>query len=323
MSRNADGTPKTAEQMEINPSDEFVEADKLAWMEDDNPDNSNAAATGGDGEDDETVGVKSVPVAAHVKLKHKLKGKLTEQDALIQSLREENEQLKKQQPVTVPSAPINPPKRPRSADFGTDAEYEDAMDEYEEKHREYITQVALLNTAQNTKVEERERAVEQAVDDHYTRAEKLVKENNINPEVFKQTDITVKSMIESVMPKAGEKVFSQLVSNLGEGSEKTMFYLGRNKVAQLEFRSRLADDPTGIKAAIYLGTISERVSGAKNQTSQSPAPATQLQGDTESSVKGAALYRKWADAHGKSNTQLAYNLKKEARAKGIDTSKWR
>ena len=284
------------------------EEDGLSWMADE-PD-------GGSDEVDESG--NSVPVATHVKVKHKLKAKLGEKDELIATLREENEQLKVQ-----PVAPmeLNPPKRPRTSDFGTDDEFETAMDAYEDQNREYMTKFATHNTVQTQKVQQQEEATTQAVDDHYTRAETLVQENSINPEVYKKTDLLVKSIIESVMPKAGEQVFNHLVSLVGEGSEKTMFFLGRNKAAQHEFHSLLAQDTTGLKAALYLGRITERIGGAKNQTSRSPKPATNLQGDVKNSAQGSALYRKWQNASGK-DPQKAYNLKKEAKAKGIDTSNW-
>jgi len=284
------------------------EEDGLSWMADES-----------DGDSDEDDEKKGVPVATHVRVKHKLKGKINEQDALIAQLREENQQLA-QQPVA-PMA-LNPPKRPRNSDFGTDDEFETAMDAYDDQNREYMAQFASHNTVQTQKVQQQESETNKAVDDHYERAEKLVQENSINPEVFKQTDTMVKSIIESVMPKAGEQIFNHLVTLVGEGSEKTMFYLGRNKAAQNEFHRLLAQDNSGLKAALYLGRITERIGGAKNQSSRSPKPATQLQGDVSNTVKGGALYRKYAQVSGK-DPQRAYNLKKEAKAKGIDTSQWR
>jgi hypothetical protein len=307
---NEETLPEEKLDQELNDQlgDDVDEEDGLSWMADES-----------DGDSDEVdESGNSVPVATHVKVKHKLKAKIGEKDELIATLREENEQLKVQ-----PVAPmeLNPPKRPRASDFGTDDEFETAMDSYEDQNREFMTKAASHNTVQTQKVQQQENETTQAVDDHYTRAETLVQENSINPDVFKKTDLMVKSIIESVMPKAGEQVFNHLVSLVGDGSEKTMFFLGRNKAAQHEFHSLLAQDKTGLKAALYLGRITERIGGAKNQSSRSPKPATNLQGDVKTSAQGSALYRKWANASGK-DPQKAYNLKKEAKAKGIDTSSW-
>jgi hypothetical protein len=284
------------------------EEDGLSWMTDEHDDSS---------QEEESTG--GVPVKTHIKVKNKLRAKLGEKDELIEELKGQVEQLSQQS-----SAPmdLNPPKRPRAKDFGSDDEFEDALDSYEEENRSYLANFASHNTVQTQKVQQLEQATTKAVDDHYTRAEKLVEENSINPEVFQKTDLMVKSIIESVMPKAGEKVFNHLVSLLGEGSEKTMFYVGRNKGAQAEFHSLLAQDKTGLKAALYLGRITEKISGAKQQSSRSPAPAANLQGNTNPNAKGGALYRKWSAATGK-NPQQAYNLKKEAKAAGVDTSTWR
>ena len=302
---------KLDQELDDQLQDGTEEEDGLSWMADESD---------GDSDDEDDVDGKGVPVATHVKVKHKLKAKLGEKDELIAELKGKVAQLSTQQPVA--PMELNPPKRPRSSDFGTDDEFETAMDSYEDQNREYMAQFASHNTVQTQKVQRQEEETTKAVDDHYTRAEKLVQENSINPDVFQKTDLMVKSIIESVLPKAGEQVFNHLVTLVGEGSEKTMFYLGRNKAAQHEFHSLLAQDKTGLKAALYLGRITERIGGAKNQSSRSPKPATNLQGDVNQSPKGNALYRKWQNASGK-DPQKAYNLKKEAKAKGIDTSQWR
>lgn len=308
------------------------------WLQEETPESSEqgGAEEGGSDDDfnfdddDDDPGKKpddkqggSVPVGKHIATKHKLKAKLEEKDEELEKLRKENELLKSgAAPVQQQKLQLNPPKRPRASDFGTDEEYEDALDKYEEQKLEYQIQFSTQNQTQTQKLQQRRQEVEQAVDNHYDRAEKLVQKHSINPEVYHQADKNVKTIIDKVHPKKGEAIFNELVNLVGEGSEIAMFHIGRNKQAAADFENIMRSDPTGLKAAIYLGRIVERSNGAKTQSSRAPAPAAQLKGDQSVTPKGANARRKWQAAHDKGDTQAAFNIKKAARAQGIDTSKW-
>jgi hypothetical protein len=300
------------EKPEPKLDDDGNEIQPPAWMAEDGDDGT---PPGSDGKDGSTV-----PLSALIKTKQKLKGKIGDQNEELEALRTENAQLKQSQQVASPTAV---PKRPRHKDFDDDDKYEDAMDKYEEEKLNYSTNFVAKNTKQTQQLEDQQTAQTAAVDAHYERAEKLVAEHSISPEVFQKTDIVVKEIIESVMPKQGEAVFNHLVSVVGEGSEKTMFFIGRNKAAQAEFHSLLAKDKSGLQAALYLGRIAEKVNGPQSLTSRAPAPAAQLKGDNVTNAKDAALQKKWAAAHNKGNSQEAYDLKKQARKAGIDTKAWR
>ncbi|NTU49508.1 MAG: hypothetical protein HGA87_01195 [Desulfobulbaceae bacterium] len=269
-------------------------------------------------EKEETV--ESAPVSALVKLKRKLKGKIEDRDDEIAQLKAQLEELKR--PPQTASSVIQPPKRPRNLDFNTDEEYEEAMDRYEEAKLIYQTNFIGQNQDQIKRVQQRNQTVEQNVEKHYERAAKLVESTGIKPEIYQHADAAVKQVINAVQPGKGELIFNELVDMVGEGSEKTFFYIGRNKQAQNEFLSLLTEDPTGLKASIYLGRITERISGAKNQSSRAPAPSAQLRGDDASNSKGSALKRKYEQAQSRNNPQEAYNLKKQAKKQGLDTSKW-
>ena len=314
-------TGQEKELEEVETTEEVEESGEAPfWLEEDEPESSESEEVEGEETDEEDTGSKGVPVSKHVSVKKKLKAKLGEQNEELERLRQENQKLKagSQKPTNLAA-----PKRPRIADFGTDDEYEAALDAYEESKLEYQTQYVSKTHEQTQKLQQRKRQIEEAVDSHYDRADKVVQKHSINPDVYRQADLNVKSIIESLNPNNGEMIFNELVSTVGEGSEIAMFHIGRNKAASMEFENILRSDPSGLKAAVYLGRIAERSSGTKSKTSRAPKPAAQIRGDEAVSAKSSAAQRKWSDAHKKGNTQDAYNLKKAARAQGIDTSIWR
>ncbi len=270
--------------------------------------------------DDETPTGDTVPVAAHVKTKRKLKSKLSDRDSEIEQLRAENEALKKPQQ----QAPLARPKRPRTTDFDDQDKYEEAMDVYEDAVMAYQTNFVAANASHTQQQVDHMRNVDKGVDAHYDRAAVLVTEQNIDPDVFRKADETVKGIIEAVLPRKGEIVFNELVSMLGEGSEKAMIYVGTNKNAKNEFHSLLNSDKTGIKAAMYLGRISERINSLGSKTSQARKPAKVLKGGTGGSAgrTASAFQKKYAEAHKAKRSQEAFNIKREAKAAGVDTSKW-
>lgn len=261
------------------------------------------------------------PVSALVKLKRKLKGKIGEQTSEIEQLKAKIEALERQVPQTATT--VTAPKRPRSIDFDTDEDYENALDKYEEEKLQYQMQHISTTQKQAETVDQRIRAIAEGVDKHYDRAAKLIVEYGIKPEVYQYADAKVKSIIDSVLPGQGESVFNALVEKLGEGSEKIFFHIGRIQAAQDTFLSKLHSDPSGISLALYLGELKKEIKGTKNQLSKAPAPSAQLRGDDVSTAKGSALKRKYEEASKKGNAQEAYNLKKEARKAGLDTSTWR
>jgi hypothetical protein len=166
-------------------------------------------------------------------------------------------------------------------------------------------------------------ARDKAVDEHYERVDKLLTDSGISPEVYKAADQKVREAVESLMPKQGDLVVDQMIAHLGEGSDKVMYYLGRNKGALGEFERLLIKDPSGIRAAVFLGTQKERLSGTpKKMKSAASPPANEIKGDANTGTKGKAFKKRYDAAHEKNNMQAAYNAKKEAKAAGVDTKEW-
>lgn len=268
--------------------------------------------------DEDENGTDQVPLAKHLGTKNKLRGQIGERDEEIERLKEENQQLKS----SAKPIPIEPVNRPRITDFDSDEEYESAMDAWETQKSESQLSTFEQRKQHQEQVNRLKRDVDESVTNHYTRAEKLIKDHSISPEVYKQADQAVRKAIASVIPKNADAVVDALINVIGEGSEKTMFHLGRNKPALNNLRSLLVDDPTGLKASAYLGGLTKEIKGTTKRKSQAPAPSAQVNGDGNVTKSGAADKRKYDKAHKSGNIQQAYNIAKAARGAGIDTSKW-
>jgi len=125
-----------------------------------------------------------------------------------------------------------------------------------------------------------------------------------------------------VNPNLGDIIVDQVISILGEGSEKVLYFLGRNKAALAKFQNLLMTDKSGMKAAVYLGQEKQRLTNPIKQRSSAPAPVTNIKGDEPLSGAAGRFKKKYDAAHKKGDNQAAYNAKKEARAAKIDTSTW-
>jgi len=272
-------------------------------------------------EDDQDVDPsKQVPVAKFVGLKKKLRGKIGERDTEISALKAEVENLKASvRPAVTPDTI----KRPQAVDFETDEAYEVALDEYIDKRMDSKLDGRLTSQEQHTQQQEAQLNLNRHVDAHYTRAEKLLTETGIQPDTFKDADVTVRQAVEAIRPNFGDAIVDQIISNIGEGSEKVMYFLGRNANALTKFQGLLSSDPSGIQAAVFLGQEKQRLTNTKiNQPSNAPAPGKNVKGDAVISANERALKKTYDEAHGKSNIQAAYNVKKKARAAGVDVASW-
>ena len=123
------------------------------------------------------------------------------------------------------------------------------------------------------------------------------------------------------MPGKGSAVVDVLISRIGEGSEKVSYYIGRNETARAKFQALMMEDPTGIKASIFLGEQKARLTGAinKQKTSKAPAPAPDVTGGRVAVDGGAELKKKYDSAK---TIQEQLDARRAARKAGIDVSKW-
>lgn len=170
---------------------------------------------------------------------------------------------------------------------------------------------------------EQQRNIETSVDQHYERAAKLAEASGITPELYQAADRNVREAVEAVFPNGGgEHITNALIANLGDGSEKVLYHLGVNQARRTELQKLLREDQTGLRASIYLGKLSAELTNPARKTSNAPKPATQIQGDRQTTEAGRALHQKYKDAHKAGNVQKAITLKREAKAAGVDTREW-
>jgi len=274
--------------------------------------------------DEETPGKEgddSEPVkpVKHLKAKKRLQGKISEQDSEIDKLRAELEAVKNGR--VQQEQPPTQNKRPRMEDFETDDDYYAAKDRFEDIAAEG-RQVRIENQRKQTEaVETHKTKLEESLEAHYDRADELLKESGMSPEVYKAADNAVRSAVETIRPNGGDSVVDLFISGMGKGSEKVMGYLGRNKVALAKFQNLLSKDPTGIKAAVYLGEQKKRLSKQQtNQTTQARPPVTQLKdGGTATPSKHKKAYD---EAVKKGDVSAMFKHKGAAKKAGADVKKW-
>jgi hypothetical protein len=146
--------------------------------------------------------------------------------------------------------------------------------------------------------------------------------SGITPDAFKASDQKIREAVESIRPKQGDGIVDQFISRLGEGSEKVMFRLGRSKALLGEFIGLLANDPSGLDAATFLGEQKVILLNTGKRKSGAPVPDTQLNGDETAGQKEKILKKRYQEAHKKGNGQEAWNAKRQAKAAGVNTSGW-
>ena len=271
---------------------------------------------------------QSVPVQTLISVRRKLKGRVSERDGEIERLRSEIETLKagtpRQAPVTDTPAPAAPP-RPRRDDFYSaadpDAAYEAALEQWHDKRLDQRLNHIQQSHQQQQQQSQQQQSMQRALDQHVDRAAAIIAEGHLSAEEWTDADDYVRRSVDSVRPGEGDIVVDNFISRLGKGSEKVMIALSRNQTFMEEFRQNLRDDPTGLSAMSYLGSLKARfeVAAKSPRSSRAPKPGTQLQGDSKT---GGSEQRAYNAAHKAGDRQKAINIKMAAKRRGVDTSTW-
>ena len=266
---------------------------------------------------------KLVSVKKHIKMKQKLKKRASDKEEENKRLKEKIDALEAQIQAT---APVTKEKlvRPNADDFETDEEYQAAVKEYEEKLVDARMDARDERKAARVKREAYIAKRDAAVDEHYDRAAKLIKDSNIDLEIYKNAEDKVRNSIAKVLPKPemADAMIDHLISMMGDGSEKVLYFIGRNSKVLGGLIDAVESDLTGITASMYLGRQLEKVAGTKNRVSRARKPAKDAKGDSKTNQAGASWRRKYEAAHKSGDNQKAFDLKREARKSGIDTGAW-
>jgi len=248
--------------------------------------------------------------------KKKLKAKVGKQDEEIDSLKAEIEQLKQGKPAEQQAPTVKP--LPKLADFDFNEEqYAQAVATWHDENLSAKLEAKATSQNQTQQQAQQKKEIEVAVDSHYQRAEKLVKESNIEPELYQASDLAVRTAIESVAPGQGDHLTDTIIATLGVGSEKVMYYLGRNKAALEKVKSLGLTSTPGLM--VYLGELKAKVSAPKSRVSKAPAPGTQIKGDANESTSETGFKKKYNKAK---SVQEKLDIKFAAKKAKIDTRSW-
>ena len=308
--RNISAMNETAEKTEVEPGETII---------DDNIDNDDLEVETPEleewqkpveNEDDEY----KVDGKLHQDMKSKLKGRVSDRDKTIERLRNERDELKKKPPETKVL------KRPVLDDFETDELHQEAMAKYDNDLSQQTYDRNQLKTKQDTDMQAAIEKRDAEVSKHYDRAGELIKNSNITDDLYKKADVVLRKAVEEHAPKMGDIIMDNIISILGKGSEKVMYKLGVNKPARQKFLDLLKTDPSGMKAAVYLGQQKQKITNPKKPQSNAPDPAAEIHGDEKPTVLSEGKYKKAYDKA--KEGQESYDIKKKARAAGVDTSKW-
>lgn len=284
-------------------------------------------------EDTETSGgdqksgfVPNAEAANRRKQAKALRGELKEKDSELEDLKKQVEVLKADKTPQVDTS-IKPLVKPTREQFDYDDDaYDAAIEKYYDDKFDQKLNSHSINANQKSQQDAQQQALESAkqksLDDHYERAAKLVSQGKVTEESFKGADTVVRMTLEKMYPGQGDSSTDALISTLdglGEGSEKVMYQLGVNPSKMHELQSKLTADPSGMLACAYLGQLQSQVQTPSKRRSQAPAPSSKADGEGVYAGKGGSLQKAYDKAEG---SQERLTLKREAKLKGIDVSKW-
>lgn len=304
----AAGTTITDDLAEGDEGEEGRQAEPEDWMK-------------GDDQESQETGKKFTDSdigAAKAKLRAKLeKQHQSELDQLRADL--EAERNKRVTPT-----PTDEPKRDDFWDAeDPDKAYMAAWVSWELDNRIAKQQVGNQQYEHQRKQLETRQKIDSSVEQHYERAAVLAAASGISPELYQSADRRVREAIQGVFGgESGEHVTNALIANLGEGSEKVMYKLGVSPKLLAELASKLRDDPNGIQGAMYLGALKADLTTTTRKRSNTPAPATNVQGDANTTDLSRTLLRRYQEAHKRGDTQAAFEIRSEAKGKNINVKSW-
>ena len=201
--------------------------------------------------------------------------------------------------------------RPKRDDFyDRDEEYDDAMYAW----RTQKDAASVTNAANKRLREEQISAQSAALDNHYSQAEKLCRDSDISAKAFQQSDHKVKEAL-------GENIANILIAQMGEGSGKVFFNIGRNPGKLAQLKQCMQDDPNGLKAMMFLGETKTSLTLQKRK-SLAPKPANTVKGNAPTNRSAKASQKAYEKAHAKGDTAEAWRIKQEAKASGESTRNW-
>lgn len=279
-------------------------------------------------EDSKKKGFVPNPGAAKLRRKLKdVKAEGKEQASRIDELQAEIEQLKVSSTPAKSEEALPPRPKQEDFDFDDDDKYNQAMDDWQDlrvdkklnSHTDSLQQQRLKEAQQQAHIQK----TDKAVTGHLESAAELISSGKITEDKWLAGDMKIRQSLESIAPNAGDGLADQFITLLNENgtdSEKVWYHIGNNAKALAEFTSKVASDPTGATVVMYLAGLQSKFSqSAIKKRSVAPKPSTKLTGD-KGSGSGGKMQKQYNAAEGDPQTRV--DLKRAAKAKGVDTSKW-
>jgi hypothetical protein len=256
-------------------------------------------------------------------LREKYQGKLSKEREEKEELRLKLEELERKIATPTQSLPANIGQEPQREQYNNDAEWIRALTTYNAQVIHGQTAAQIQADEQKRKREELANKTRVQTDQHYERVFDLAKKSGISEDNAKAADLKVRNAVDAVFKGAGDTIVDTLISSLGAGSEKVILHLGFKTSKLNELVRLFQDDPSGIKASAYLGTLKAELNAPTRKETKAPDPIDKIQGDKNSGLGMAGeLRRKVNEARRKDKYSEVIALKREAKALKIDTSKW-
>lgn len=218
--------------------------------------------------EDEPASKPTVPLNKHLKRISKLNTRVETANHEAEEERQKREALEEQNRLLLMQ--INqgqdaPKGRPKVDDFESDAEYEAALEDYENTRISQVTQEKaaelLRQQAEEQARSAREAAFNSQLREHYERADQLKVSD------YEETE-------DKAIDVMGKDIARQIMANT-EQSQVVLYHLGKNPEKAAEYARKFEGNP--IKGLLEIGGLASRLQ-VRSKSSLPPNPETQIEG---------------------------------------------
>ena len=226
-----------------------------------------------EGEDEPTS--ETVPLGKFLKRVNKLNGRVSEANTEAEAEKSRREMVEQENDLLrLRLQQDEPVKRPKPADFESDAEYDTALDAYDEQRLDALANKKLAAHLETTQAQTQQQTIdtnlESGLKAHFERAEQLK---------VKDYETVEDKAIEVLGNDAAKFIMTNTVN-----SELIMFHLGKNPAKAAALAQKVKTNPVGF--AVEIGGLSTSLK-ARPKHSNAPDPDALIKSGT-SAGKGEA-----------------------------------
>lgn len=262
---------------------------------------------------------QQVPARVHIHKLQKIKAQKREKEDEIKELRDELEQLKTNRVNT----PVLQQQNETYVPAPSLSQYDYDEDKYAEAMANYVASKTREETSRQLEEQRNKHSQQQQlaslskkVEGHIERADDFISKNNASG-LTADMYITAETAVRNSLDPNNSGIVDQIVAHMGNGSEKVMYYLGRNAGELLRVQQELQQDHSGISALMHLGSLKEKLNQKQShKVSSAPPPENVLSGDVSSTVD-TNLQKAYEKAAQSGDVQKMVSVKAEARRNGI------